>query len=66
VRVIVNGESCDVPDRLTVAGLVEHLELPNERTAIERNLEVVRRGDWPSIDLAEGDRIEIVHFVGGG
>lgn len=66
MRIEVNGESREVPENLTVASLVEQLALPNERTAIERNREVVRRADWPTVDLTEGDRIEIVHFVGGG
>jgi thiamine biosynthesis protein ThiS len=66
VQIVVNGETREVPDNLTIASLVEHLELPNERTAIERNREVVRRADWPKIAVADDDRIEIVHFVGGG
>lgn len=66
VQIVVNGETLEVPENLTVATLVEYLSLPNERTAIERNREVVRRADWPNTQLSEGDRIEIVHFVGGG
>lgn len=66
MQIVVNGETREVPENLTVATLVEHLSLPNERTAIERNREVVRRADWPNTQLGDGDRIEIVHFVGGG
>lgn len=66
MRVIVNGDEREVPDALSVQQLVEHLSLPLERTAIERNLEVVRRADWSNIQLSDGDKIEIVHFVGGG
>ena len=66
MRIIVNGDEREIPEPLSVQQLVEHLSLPLERTAIERNLEVVRRTDWTSVQLAEGDRIEIVHFVGGG
>lgn len=66
MRIEVNGETREVPENLTVATLVEHLALPNDRTAIERNREVVRRVDWPAVAVNEGDRIEIVHFVGGG
>ena len=46
--------------------LIDHLALVPERVAIELNEQVVRRYDWPRTMLAEGDRIEIVHFVGGG
>ena len=66
MQIVVNGETREVPDHLTVATLVEYLDLPNERTAIERNREVVRRADWPSVAVTDDDRIEIVHFVGGG
>ncbi|HWT02845.1 MAG TPA: sulfur carrier protein ThiS [Pyrinomonadaceae bacterium] len=62
----VNGEQRDVPDSVTLAGLVRHLSLAPERLAIELNQRVVRRPDWPETTLKEGDRVEIVHFVGGG
>jgi len=62
----VNGEQRNVPDSLTLAGLVRHLSLAPERLAIELNHRVVRRADWPDTALKEGDRVEIVHFVGGG
>ncbi|MEO6394116.1 MAG: sulfur carrier protein ThiS [Pyrinomonadaceae bacterium] len=66
MRVIVNSEMREIPVGFSVQQLVEHLLLPLERTAIERNLEVVRRTDWSRVQLSEGDKIEIVHFVGGG
>lgn len=62
----VNGESRDVPNYITLAELVNHLALAPERLAIELNRKVVRRADWQQTDLKEGDRVEIVHFVGGG
>lgn len=55
-----------MPERLTLSDLIKHLSLTPERLAIEHNREVVRRADWPNTLLSEGDRIEIVHFVGGG
>ncbi|MCA1592630.1 MAG: sulfur carrier protein ThiS [Acidobacteria bacterium] len=64
--VILNGESREVPDSTTLERLVEQLALAPERLAIELNYEVIRRTEWPRIALAEGDRVEIVHFVGGG
>jgi sulfur carrier protein len=62
----VNGESRDVPDHITLAEFVEQLSLAPERLAIELNREVVRRSLWPQTNLRPGDRVEIVHFVGGG
>ncbi|HEX7998472.1 MAG TPA: sulfur carrier protein ThiS [Pyrinomonadaceae bacterium] len=66
MRIEVNGESREVEQGTTLAELVNQLALVPARLAIERNREVVRRADWPQTELSEGDRIEIVHFVGGG
>ena len=66
MQVEINGEKREVLERMTLKGLVEHLSLAPERLAIELNQTVVRRADWPHTTLSEGDRIEIVHFVGGG
>lgn len=66
VRVNVNGEPREVEAGTTVARLVELLALAPERLAVELNREVLRRSLWPETKLAEGDRVEIVHFVGGG
>jgi sulfur carrier protein len=62
----LNGELREVPEGLNLAGLVEWLELPADRVAIERNLEVVKRADWGETQLENGDRLEIVRMVGGG
>ena len=66
MRIEVNGESREVEPDTTLDELVNQLALVPTRLAIERNREVVRRTDWPHTKLTEGDRIEIVHFVGGG
>jgi thiamine biosynthesis protein ThiS len=66
VRVTVNGEPREVEAGTTVARLVELLALAPERLAVELNREVLRRARWAATELAEGDRVEIVHFVGGG
>lgn len=66
MRIEINGEPREVPDDSTLDALVEQLALAPERLAIELNREVVRRAEWPLRTLAEGDRVEIVHFVGGG
>lgn len=62
----VNGEKHDVPASITLTELVHHLNLAPERLAIELNHKVIRRADWQQSLLKEGDRVEIVHFVGGG
>jgi thiamine biosynthesis protein ThiS len=62
----LNGEQREVPDGLSLEGLVEWLELPADRIAIERNLEVVKRADWNETRLENGDRLEMVRLVGGG
>jgi thiamine biosynthesis protein ThiS len=66
LQVEINGESRDVADSITLAQLVNHLALAPERLAIELNKRVVRRADWQQTTIREGDRVEIVHFVGGG
>jgi thiamine biosynthesis protein ThiS len=62
----LNGETREVKDRSTLNDLVSELSLAPARIAIELNHLVVRRDKWAETTLAEGDRIEIVHFVGGG
>lgn len=66
MNVVVNGESREVPDGLSVAALLAHLGLQMGRVAIERNLEILPRSQWDSTRVQPGDRYEIVHFVGGG
>ena len=62
----INGDARDFPEGLTLAALVEHLGMKGDRVAIELNREIAPRGGWNSIALHDGDRLEIVHFVGGG
>lgn len=66
LRVNVNGEPRELTEHISLADLVNLLQLPHERIAIELNHAVVRRGDWLSTELHEGDKVEVVHFVGGG
>ena len=66
MRIVVNNELRDVPDNLSLQELIGRLMLPGERLAIELNQTVVRRVEWPRTRLQEADRVEIVHFVGGG
>ena len=66
IRIYINGESKELSGTSSLAELITQLELPEARIAIELNREVVRRKDWSVTMLQDDDRIEIVHFVGGG
>jgi thiamine biosynthesis protein ThiS len=66
LRVYVNGEAREVQGNPSLAELITQLDLPAARIAVEVNREVVRRGEWANTMLRDEDRIEIVHFVGGG
>jgi thiamine biosynthesis protein ThiS len=66
MKVFVNGDQKDFSSGISLAELITQLDLPAPRIAIELNREVVRRSDWGSTMLKDDDRIEIVHFVGGG
>ncbi len=65
MRLTVNGEEATF-DAATVAALVETLALDVRKVAVERNLEIVPRSLYAATALTDGDRIEIVQFVGGG
>jgi sulfur carrier protein len=66
IALIINGEPRSFERDLTVAELIERLELASKRLALERNGEIVPRGSFASQRLADGDRLEIVVAVGGG
>jgi len=62
----LNGDPREFPDGLTLAALVEHLGMKSDRVAVELNLEIIPRTKWQGTQLKDGDKLEIVHFVGGG
>lgn len=66
MRVQLNGEPYDGPDAMTVAGLLERLEIESTRVAVELNLDILPKDEYAATTLKEGDRLEVVHFVGGG
>ncbi len=66
MRLTVNGEARSFEGVETIAALVAALGLDRRKLAVERNLEIVPRSAYAATALAEGDRIEIVAFVGGG
>lgn len=66
MRITLNGESQDVAPNLSVAGLLEQLALQPDRVAVEINLNILERSKFSTWTLNEGDRIEIISFIGGG
>lgn len=64
--ITVNGEMRRLDGPTTVAGLLAALALEPKKIAVERNLEIVPKSQYGAVRLADGDRIEIVQFVGGG
>ena len=66
MKVFINGETKEITKQFNLLELLKEYSLPSERIAIELNQEVVRKKDWESIKIKDADKIEIVHFVGGG
>lgn len=66
MRLVINGKEQSVEDSLSLSQLIEQLGMKGDRVAVELNREIVPRTQWPETSLNEGDRLEIVHFVGGG
>ena len=66
MQVTINGEKRELAETLTIDKLIENLELANQKIAVELNREIVRKKDWETIAVKDADKIEIVHFVGGG
>jgi len=66
MQIQVNGERRELRDGSRLSDLLKELSLAPERVAVELNHQVVRRNEWPNAILKDGDRVEIVHFVGGG
>jgi thiamine biosynthesis protein ThiS len=66
MQLIINGQSQDFQGKLSLSDLIAQLNMKAERVAVERNGAIVPRNEWPQTELENGDRLEIVHFVGGG
>ena len=64
--ITINGEATEITAGASLVDVLKLLELKPERLAIELNRKIIRRANWGSTTLNEGDKIEIVHFVGGG
>jgi sulfur carrier protein len=66
MNLIINGEENEFSSVSTLSGLLDHLRMKPDRVAVELNRELIPRNQWATTQLSDGDRLEIVHFVGGG
>ena len=66
MHIQVNGEQRTLADGSTVAGLLAELDIRSDRVAVELNLNILDRSEFDGRNLQEGDRIEIISFIGGG
>ncbi len=66
MTIVVNGEKQDRHTPLTVAGLLQELNLQTKHVAVEVNFKILDRADFPTWNLQEGDKVEILSFIGGG
>ncbi len=66
MKLQINGEDRDFSAPLSLASLLEQLGMKADRVAVELNRNIVAREQWTETKLNDGDRLEIVHFVGGG
>jgi sulfur carrier protein len=66
MTIIINGDTKEVPAGLTLQDVLEFFSLPSQRVAVELNKAVISRRDWKTTKVSEKDKIEVIHFVGGG
>ena len=66
MKLLINGDEKTFDSPLTLAALVETLGMKPDRVAVELNRDIVPRDRWAATPLNDGDRLEVVHFVGGG
>src|ERR1043166_4063504 len=66
IEIRLNGEAHEVPSSLSIAELLDHFKLPKDYVAVERNRSIVPKQKWGAVAVAQGDELEVVHFVGGG
>lgn len=66
MHLFINGSEKSFADSLSLAELVEQLGMKGDRVAVELNHNIISRSQWAETPLKTGDRLEIVHFVGGG
>jgi len=66
MQIQLNGKQYEGPEEMTVADLLERLDIQSARVAVELNLDILPKTEYGATRLKEGDQLEVVHFVGGG
>lgn len=66
MTIVINGDSKEIPNGLNLEDVLNFFSLPSQRVAVELNKTVVPRREWNTTMVAESDKIEVIHFVGGG
>jgi thiamine biosynthesis protein ThiS len=66
MEIMLNGERREVPDRITVSGLLELLNIQHQRVAVELNREIVKKDRYGAAAIQQGDSLEVVSFMAGG
>ena len=66
MTIVLNGDPVDVAGPLTITALLSHLGVDSRRVAVEHNLNVIKKADYDTTEIQDGDQVEIVNFVGGG
>ena len=66
MNITVNGEKKEVPDNITVIGLLMHMNIQHQRVAVELNEQIVKKDSYAQTAIKEGDALEVVSFMGGG
>ena len=66
VQITLNGERFELDGPMSVTALLAKLEIDPRRVAVEHNLDIIKRHRFPEVVVGEGDKVEIVNFVGGG
>jgi thiamine biosynthesis protein ThiS len=66
MTIIINGDIKEIPNDSTLDDMLNFFSLPSKRVAVELNKTVVPRREWGTTTIAESDKIEVIHFVGGG
>jgi thiamine biosynthesis protein ThiS len=66
MEIVINGEPAQAPDGCTLLDLLRSMSIDPSRVAVELNGSIVRKSEWPQTSLAQGAKLEVVHFVGGG
>jgi sulfur carrier protein len=66
MEIVLNGEKKEVKENVSLPDLLKELDLTPDKVAVELNLDIVDKNNYDKTLLKEGDKLEIVHFVGGG